>query len=272
MSEIPYIFETPIPSFFRENGWFKSDNALKFITWAFSRCSIYEHEICHDNQRIILKPFQFIFGRRICSTETNMSEMEVRTQQISMEKAGYLKKAPNKTPNRFTIYEWVTGAFLNSDNQQNNQKTTNKQPTSNHKLERNNVIVSFVKDVRGCGNVHNSSIEENSSFSQGAFSLDSLSSFDAHMEFISTFRFLNGLGVNEKVQARWLIKYPIHEISASLQYLVKMRNKKAIPKEEAYVEKCLTLRWWETNKMREEATKREKQYEKERKARAKEYE
>ncbi len=135
MSEIPYIFETPPPIDFRRNGWFKCDNTLKFVTWAFSRCSTRQREISHDGKRIILLPFQFIFGRLICSTETNMSEGEVRNQQLLMESAGYLKKATNKTPNRFTIYEWTTSAFTQNNNQVNNQVTTNKQPTNNHNLE-----------------------------------------------------------------------------------------------------------------------------------------
>ena len=294
MSEIPYFFETPIPINFRRDGWFSTDNTLKFVTWAFSRCSSIEREICHDSQRIVLKPFQFIFGRRICSTETNMSEMEVRIQQKRMEDAGFLRKTTNKTPNRFTIYEWVTEAFsqralkqptkqpteylpkttLKQDfKESTTNKTTKSQPTSNHNLERKNVEASFVKDVIGCGNVHKSSVEENSPFSQAAsssLSLDSLK--NSQLEFICGFKFLNGENIQGKVQARWIRIYPWEEIIASLKYLEKMQKKKSIPKEEAYVEDCLKNRYWETNKMREEATKREKLHEAERKNRAKEYE
>jgi hypothetical protein len=133
MSKIPYTFDTPVPSDFRKNGWFKSDNCLKFVTWAFARCLSFEHTVCHDNQNIKLKPFQFIFGRYKCSLETNMSEDEVRTQQKSMESAGFLKKCPNKTPNRFTIYEWTTEAFTQINPQVNPQVTPNSPPTHPHK-------------------------------------------------------------------------------------------------------------------------------------------
>lgn len=135
MSKIPYTFDTPVPSDFRKNGWFKSDNCLKFVTWAFARCLPYERDICHDNQNIHLKPFQFIFGRYKCSLETNMSEDEVRTQQKSMESAGFLKKCPNKTPNRFTIYEWTTESFTQINPQVNPQLTPNKPPTNPHNQE-----------------------------------------------------------------------------------------------------------------------------------------
>ena len=275
MSEIPYIFETPIPINFRRDGWFSKDNTLKFVTWAFSKCSTKEREVCHDNQRILLKPFQFIFGRFKCSTETNMSEMEVRIQQKTMENAGFLKKAPNKTPNRFTIYEWATESFSKINNQQNNQQTTNSQPTNNHKREGRRKKLEVIEDVNvsACGNVHKPSVEENSPFSQAASSSLSLESLkNSQIEFICGFKFVNGDNIQEKVQARWLRTYPWEEIIASLKYLQKMQKKKTIPKEEAYVEDCLKNRYWETNKMRDAAKAREKEYEAERKKRAKEYE
>lgn len=134
MSKIPFHFDIT-PSFFRKNGWFKCDNTLKFVTWCFSRCCSTEKEIMHDNQIHKLKPFQFIFGRYKCSEDTNMSEREVRTQQKLMENSGLLKKSPNKTPNRFTIYEWVTDRFSENNDQVKDQQTTNRRPTDDHKQE-----------------------------------------------------------------------------------------------------------------------------------------
>lgn len=145
MSKIPFNFDNPTPSYFRKNGWLKKPNTCAFVTWCFSRCSSVEREICHDNQKIILKPYQFIFGRMICVEETGLTEREVRVQQNSMEKAGYLKKAPNKTPNRFTIYEWMTEAFNKISDQQNDQQATNKRPTNDHntdiQITDNNTVV-----------------------------------------------------------------------------------------------------------------------------------
>ena len=134
MSKIPFSFDIT-PSYFRKNGWFQSDNTFKFVSWCFSRCSASEKNVIHDNQTLRMKPFQFIFGRYKCSEETNMSEREVRTQQKLMENSGLLKKSPNKTPNRFTIYEWVTDRFHESNDQVKDQQTTNKRPTNDHKQE-----------------------------------------------------------------------------------------------------------------------------------------
>lgn len=128
MSKIPFYFETPVPQYFRKNGWFKKPNCCAFVTWAFSRCSVIEKEIWHDGKKIILKPYQFIFGRNVCSEETGLTDREIRTQQKNMELSGFLQKATNKTTNRFTIYEWVTEAFSTIGDQQNDQKTTNKRP------------------------------------------------------------------------------------------------------------------------------------------------
>lgn len=144
MSEIPYIFETPVPVDFRKNGWFKCDNTLKFVTWAFSRCSTRERIVCHDGRNITLKPYQFIFGRLICSFETNMSEDEVRTQVKRMENAGFLRKIPNKFANRFTLYEWVTSSFSQTKNKTPSEYPS-KSPTEN--LSTNTSEQSFIKQT-----------------------------------------------------------------------------------------------------------------------------
>lgn len=131
MSKIPFNF-IGVPSFFREHGWLKKPNTAAFLLWAFARCSNETKKVAHNYQEITLKPYQFIFGRRVCSEETGLTEMEVRIQVNSMINAGYLKNATNKTTKRYTIYEWSTEIFSENNNQQNNHQTTNRQPTDNH--------------------------------------------------------------------------------------------------------------------------------------------
>ena len=138
MSKIPYYFDTPIPRYFRENGWLKNPKTRLFIQWCFERCSSDERIIVHDGQQIILKSYQFIFGRKICSEELGLTENEVRTQQITLEKEGFLRKSPNKTPNRFTIYEWSIELFSRADYQQQPQhiyidEPPTKPPMNHHK-------------------------------------------------------------------------------------------------------------------------------------------
>jgi len=122
-AEIPFYFD-PIPRYFRSKGWLKKTKAAAFILWAFGRCSYELREGVHDNQRIVLEPYSFIFGRRVCSEETGLTENEVRNQVNSFIKAGLLRKCPNKTPKRFTILRWVTVHFSEGVHQQNHQQAT----------------------------------------------------------------------------------------------------------------------------------------------------
>jgi hypothetical protein len=87
---------------------------------------------------IQLQPLQFVFGRKICSEETGLTENEVRTQQFRWENLKILKKATNKTPNKFTIYEWSWDIISETDHQQNHQLTTNRPPTDHHNQEYKN--------------------------------------------------------------------------------------------------------------------------------------
>lgn len=71
-AEIPFYFD-PIPKYFREKGWFQDPKTTAFVVWSFSRCYRIEREIIHDNQKLLLSPFSFIFGRRQCSIETGLT-------------------------------------------------------------------------------------------------------------------------------------------------------------------------------------------------------
>jgi hypothetical protein len=135
VSKIPYFFETPVPKYFRENGWFDSEHTFKFVTWAFSRCSTQSHKKVINNKEITLQPYEFIAGRLTSPKECFLSENIFRNQLISMQKAGLLKKSTNSLTNKYTCYIWVTDRFLKNDNQQNNQQITNRQPTDNHNQE-----------------------------------------------------------------------------------------------------------------------------------------
>lgn len=138
-NKIPYYFETPVPKYFRIRGFFKDPKNCAFVTWAFERCSNTKKIIQYDNQLIELSAYQFIFGRKVCSQETGLTEDEVRTQQKRWEKLCFLKKSPNKTPKRFTVYEWSMSHFFKEDPQQNPQQTPNKPPTNPHNIDLDNL-------------------------------------------------------------------------------------------------------------------------------------
>lgn len=142
MSEIPYLFDLPPPRYFRENGWFSNPNMVIFIYWAFARCSLEKRTVYHIQKAIELEPFEFIFGRRICSEETGLSEREIRTcleqlcdQQKSHTFISILKKTTSKTTNKFTVYKWSTELFSKVKNQQIDQQTTSRRPADDHNQE-----------------------------------------------------------------------------------------------------------------------------------------
>lgn len=135
MSEIPYYFETPIPKYFRENGWFKNENSYKFITWAFSKCQSVAHKVVINSKEIMLAPFEFIAGRLTSPKECFLTEDAYRHQLKVMLDAGFLKKTPNSAPNKYTCYIWVTARFSKSNPQLNPQLAPNWPPTGPHKSE-----------------------------------------------------------------------------------------------------------------------------------------
>lgn len=156
MSKIPYFFETPVPKYFRENGWFDNENTWKYVTWAFSKCQTQSHKTVIEGKEITLAPYEFISGRLSSPKECFLTENTFRNQQKVLLKAGFLKKTPNSKTNHYTCYIWVTERFNKNDNQQNNQPRTNHAPTINHKSEEKKIryteshpsIPSFEKEGR----------------------------------------------------------------------------------------------------------------------------
>ena len=130
MSEIPYYFETPVPKYFRENGWFDNENTFKFVTWAFSRCSTRSHKVVMQGKEIILAPFEFIAGRVSSSKECFLTEKQFRGQLFSLLDAGILKKTANSKANQYSCYIWVTTAFDKIQGQREGQRRANEGPQS----------------------------------------------------------------------------------------------------------------------------------------------
>lgn len=135
MAKIPFYFHSPTPRYFRDAGFFSCPKNLAFITWTFERCSPEPRTVFEKHYKVDLQPYQFVFGRVSCAKGTGLTEDEVRTQQKRWESTGFLKKAPNKNPNKYTVYEWVLTAFVNDDPQQHSRSTPNRPPTNPHNQE-----------------------------------------------------------------------------------------------------------------------------------------
>jgi len=139
MSKIPYYFETPVPKYFREAGWFDNENTFKFVTWSFSKCQSVSHKEIIFGREIILAPFEFIAGRLTSPKECFLSENVFRNQINQLLTNCLLVKSTNSLTNKYSCYIWVTERFSINNNQQNNQQITNRQPTDNHKERTKNI-------------------------------------------------------------------------------------------------------------------------------------
>lgn len=135
MSKIPYYFDTPVPRYFRERGWFKNENTYKFVTWAFSKCNIQQHTTVFDNREITLEPYEFICGRNSSSAECFLTPKEFRGQLNLLVNQGILKKGANSRANRFSTFSWVIERFNEKEGQLKGQDRANSGPTPGHNLE-----------------------------------------------------------------------------------------------------------------------------------------
>ena len=139
MAKLTFTF-TPIPTYFRDHGWFKNHNMVIYVNWAFSRCSSTSRKEYFLQKEVELGPFEYISGRDACSEEIGLSPQNIRTVQNRLTEGGLLKKLTSKSTNKFTVYRWMTEAFSILLNQQNNQQPTSNQPAANHNLDTKIII------------------------------------------------------------------------------------------------------------------------------------
>ncbi len=107
---------------------------FKFVHWSFAKCQIIPHIEIKFGREIHLAAYEFIAGRLTSSQECFLTENIFRNQLILLERGGLLKKSTNSLTNKYTCYIWLTERFSPCINQQNNQRSTNSQPTVNHKV------------------------------------------------------------------------------------------------------------------------------------------
>lgn len=268
MSKLPYRFHTPIPRYFFETGWLNPKrptyfNTLTFLYWSFKRCNNDPHTVCWDSKKLTLEPFEFICGRHTFAEEMGRTPDEFLTQVKNFINAGLLEKTPNSVRNRFNCYKWLVGRFSSNDTQQYPQQLLNSYPSHPHKRnEETNRSLDLKDDSSGVsGNVHMSS--------NSVLPLPSYCSLESHSEsnidifkFASDFIFHDTSRINEQVLLRWLKKFEHLEIYKSLLYYKKMASTQTIVNPEAYVESCLSNRYWESDEMRSECREREAKHKK----------
>ncbi len=150
MSQIPYNFPLPIPNYLWKHDWFKPEptgkyfKRLYFVQWCLSRCSTKKRTIFFSHKFIELEPFEFIFGRHICSQETGLSEREIRTmidQLNTIKSRPTLEKSTSKSTSKFTVFKIVTDNFNEIIDQQKDQQPTSNRPATDHNLDYRSKII-----------------------------------------------------------------------------------------------------------------------------------
>jgi len=123
-------------------GWIKNHKLWAFWTYCLIKASYKEYDAVVGLQVIHLMPGQFVFGRKKASSETGLTEREIRTL------LAFLIKSENltiKTTNKFSIITIVNWNIYQSNDiendHQNDQQATSKRPHTRNK-EVNNLIYS----------------------------------------------------------------------------------------------------------------------------------
>jgi hypothetical protein len=128
VSSYIYLFRDSL-----KHRYFKNVNLWHFYQYCMMKASYKKHAVMVGNQSVEIERGEFVFGRKVAAEESGLTENEIRTCLKILEKD---KKVTIKTTNKFSIISimkfdsWQIGS--REDNQQVNQQTTNKPPTTYH--------------------------------------------------------------------------------------------------------------------------------------------
>jgi len=117
-------------------GWYQSSKHVHLWIHLLLQANHKEREVRLGGKDIIIKPGQFITGRKQLSKETGISETTIERVLTDFEKNGQQIGQQKTTKNRLiTIINW---GLYQGDGQRNGQQTDNKRTTNGHKQERKN--------------------------------------------------------------------------------------------------------------------------------------
>lgn len=114
-----------------DNPIFKNDKLFRVFMYCLLKASHSDHDQLVGDVIVPVKEGQFVSGRKSISSATNLTEQNVRTALVKLEK---LKILTIKATNKFSIISIVNW----NKYQQNNQQVTSSQPTSNQQVTTNN--------------------------------------------------------------------------------------------------------------------------------------
>lgn len=127
---------------------FKNPDRLKFWIWCLCKASHQERETTVGLQDIKINKGQFIFGRKVASTELNMAESKIYRLLKTFEKREKIEVESN---NKFSIVTVVNWEFYQATEQQSEQQSDNKL-TTNEQQSNTDKKVKKEKKVKNKAN------------------------------------------------------------------------------------------------------------------------
>lgn len=91
-----------------DNGWLKNHALWTFWTYCLLKATHINHTALIGNQEVVLKPGQFVFGRRIAAKELKMSEKQIRNRLTFLENSGNVTIKRTNKYSIITIVNWNT--------------------------------------------------------------------------------------------------------------------------------------------------------------------
>ena len=138
------------------NPIFKNDKLFRVFMYCLLKASHSDHKQLVGDAIVELKPGQLVTGRKTISTDTDLTEQNVRTAMLKLEKLGILTSKPTNKFSVISITNWYKY-------QQTNQQVTSSQPTSNQQVTTNN-------NVNKDNNGNNSIVEQKPDKKKNKFS------------------------------------------------------------------------------------------------------
>ena len=120
--EIPYLFETPILSFFVLSGWTNDPMNIPLLYHCFARCQTKARKTTYCGVDLKLAAYEFICGREEMAKICGLSPDQVKRRLQWWIDAGYLVKTANSNPNQFTCYKWNMKVFTKRRAQRHAQR------------------------------------------------------------------------------------------------------------------------------------------------------
>ena len=131
-----------------EEGWLKNQKLLPVLLYCLLKASHTHHSFTVGNQKVKLKPGQFVFGRKSAAIELGMSEGSIIRRMENLKKMEIVITEPNNKFTLVTVCNWEIYQSDKSSNRSSNRSVTDQQPinkqvhnrsTTDHKQECKNV-------------------------------------------------------------------------------------------------------------------------------------